>query len=215
MSVEHLGNITVTFVSYGAVLCLFHDRRSPVVALVVLMLIFRPLLLAESALSSLFLPLVFIPLLVWFVSYAASDARLIKHRTLIVLTAIALHGIMNLMQSNSIQEFTLQLTLWLGFAVLAEAHHQNNSPAEHTVLKILDPTSEKISEKVVLERIVAVIAAENIVVAATDQRIVSVETLERCLAGKSSGVDDVVAVTTGQDGHFDAVQDLCGLASRE
>tara|TARA_B110001452_G_scaffold143587_1_gene119372 strand:+ start:11133 stop:13598 length:2466 start_codon:yes stop_codon:yes gene_type:complete len=159
MSVEHLGNITVTFVSYGAVLSLFHDRRSPVVALVVLMLIFRPLLLAESALSSLFLPLVFIPLLVWFVSYAASDARLIKHRTLIVLTAIALHGIMNLMQSNSIQEFTLQLTLWLGFAVLAEAHHQNNSPAEHTVLKILDPTSEKISEKVVLERIVAVIGS--------------------------------------------------------
>ena len=157
MSVENLGNLTVTFVSYGAVLSLFHGRRSRIVAIVVLMLIFRPLLLAEEALSSLFLPLVFIPLLVWFVSYAASDDRLKKHRTLIVLAAIALHGIMNLMQSNSTQEFMFQLVLWLGFAVLAEAHYRNNSPAEHTVLKILDPTSAKISEKVALERIVAVI----------------------------------------------------------
>ena len=159
LSVENLGNLTVTFVSYGAVLSLFHGRRSRIVAIVVLMLIFRPLLLAEEALSSLFLPLVFIPLLVWFVSYAASDDRLKKHRTLIVLTAIALHGIMNLMQSNSTQEFMFQLALWLGFAVLAEAHYRNNSSPEHTVLKILDPTSEKISEKVVLERIVAVIGS--------------------------------------------------------
>jgi|GEM_PF-5237823 len=160
MSVENLGNATVTFVSYGAVLSLLHGRRSRLVVLVVLMLIFRPILLSEQdAITSLFVPLIFIPLLVWFVTYAASDSRFKEYRTILVLLAISLHGIMNLMQSNSFEEFTLQCMLWLGFAIVAEAHHRNNSPAEHTVLKILDPTTAKVSDKVALERIVAVIGS--------------------------------------------------------
>lgn len=160
MNVENLGNITVTLVSYGAVLSLLHGRRSRLVAIVVLLLIFRPILLSEQeAVSSLFLPLIFIPLIVWFVTYAALDYRLKQQRTLIVLCAVTLHGIMNLMQSSSAYEFIIQFMIWLGFALLAEAHYRNNSPAEHIVLKILDPTTEDISDKVVLERIVAVIGS--------------------------------------------------------
>ena len=160
MNVENLGNITVTLVSYGAVLSLLHGRRSRLVAIVVLLLIFRPILLSEQeAVSSLFLPLIFIPLVVWFVTYAALDYRLKQHRTLIVLCAVILHGILNLMQSSSADEFIIQFIIWLGFALLAEAHYRNNSPAEHIVLKILDPTTKDISDKVVLERIVAVIGS--------------------------------------------------------
>ena len=160
VNVENLGNITATLVSYGAVLSLFHGRRSRVVVIVVLILIFRPLLLSDQeAVSSLFLPLIFFPLIVWLITYAALDYRLKQHRTLIILCAVTLHGIMNLMQSSSNYEFIIQFMIWLGFALLAEAHYRNNCHPEHIVLKILDPTTKNISDNVVLERIVAVIGS--------------------------------------------------------